>query len=236
MIAKKEKILDLRFKGIISFLILFFILFFQGIPFQLLGIDTNNIKDYILYIYSILIQAIGIIIVFIIFKEYIIKSWNDVKKKKNIYLKKYLKYWFVILAGTATLNIIIMIFNGGGIANNEEAVRSTLNSSPLFMWISAVIAAPFFEELMFRLSLKNILKNKWLFIIISGLSFGFAHVISTVTNIYDLLYIFPYSLPGLIFAYILDDSDNIFVPIGMHMLHNGVAMALQIFLIIFGAM
>ena len=163
-----------------------------------------------------------------------LKCWNDVKKKKNKYLKKYIKYWFIILAGTATLNFIIMMLNGGNMAANEESVRSTLTAAPIYMWISAVIVAPFFEELMFRLSLKSIFKNKWLFIAISGFMFGLAHVISTVTNFYSILYILPYSLPGFIFAYILDDSDNIFVPIGMHMLHNGVAMALQIFIMIFG--
>ena len=232
----KEKKSNLQFKGIISFFVLFTILFFQGVPFELLGIDVNNIKDSILYIYSILVQAIGIILVFIIYKDYMLQCWNEVKKKKNFYLKKYLKYWFIILGGTAVLNVIIMMFNGGNIANNEASVRSILTSAPIYMWISAVIAAPFFEELMFRLSLKSFIKNKWLFIIISGFTFGFAHVISSISSIYDILYVFPYSLPGFIFAYILYDSKNIFVTIGMHMLHNGVAMALQIFLLIFGAM
>ena len=234
---EKKKILDSNiFKGSLSFFILTTILLFQALPFDLLNIDINSIKKPVLYTYSVLVQIIGIILVFIIYKDYIIKSFNEAKKKKNIYLKKYLKFWFLILVLTAVLNFIIMMFNGGNIANNEELVRSSLNSAPIYMWISAVLVAPFFEELMFRLSIKSVFKTKWLFIIISGLLFGLAHVASSVTNVFDLLYIIPYSVPGLIFAYVLSDSDNIFTTIGMHMLHNGVAMALQIFLMIFGAM
>ena len=114
------------------------------------------------------------------------------------------------------------------IPGNEETIRATLNKAPLYMFFSAVIFAPFTEEMVFRQSIKNIITNKKTFIITSGLIFGGLHVIGNINTIYDLLYIIPYSTPGIAFAIMLEKTDNIFVPMGIHFLHNGLLMTLQI--------
>jgi len=87
---------------------------------------------------------------------------------------------------------------------------------------------------IFRQSFRNLFQNKWLFIIISGLVFGGMHVF-TGNNIskLDLLYLIPYSAPGMAFAYMLYKTDNIFVSMGFHMLHNGIMIALQFLTIYF---
>ena len=51
---------------------------------------------------------------------------------------------------------------------------------------------------------------------------------------YDILYLIPYSALGISFAYILQKTDNIFVTIGLHFMHNGILMALQVLVLIFG--
>ena len=91
------------------------------------------------------------------------------------------------------------------------------------------IFAPFIEELIFRFSLRKIIGNrKYLFILVSGLLFGTAHVISYITGLSDLLYIIPYAIPGFTLAYVFVDSDNIYVPIGLHCLHNTLTLLLQL--------
>ena len=75
--------------------------------------------------------------------------------------------------------------------------------------------------------------NKILFIIISGIIFGGLHVITGFSSPIDLLYLIPYCAPGFAFAYILADSDNIFIPISLHFMHNGILIALQFMLLIF---
>ena len=68
----------------------------------------------------------------------------------------------------------------------------------------------------------------------SGLIFGGLHVIGNVNSIIDLLYLIPYCVPGFAFAYMLSKTNNIFVPMGFHFLHNGVTMSLQVILLILG--
>ena len=102
------------------------------------------------------------------------------------------------------------------------------------MFITAVILAPVIEELVFRQAFRNIITNNWLFIIISGLVFGSLHVITSYETPTDLLYLIPYSAPGIIFAYTLVKSKNIFVPMGLHFIHNGLLLSLQFVVLIFG--
>jgi len=220
-------------KGAFSFLLFFMVLEFKYIPFELIGIDANNLPTIFKCIYTILTECIVIVIILIMYKDYISKCIKDFKKNKNNYFKKYIKYWFIILIATAICNLIINLLNNGNIAGNEETVRSILKESPLYTWISAVLIAPIIEELAFRLSFKSMFKYKWIFIILSGIVFGSFHLIGSVSTYYDLLYLIPYSIPGCIFAYTLYDSDNIIIPMSLHMLHNGVTMSLQILLIIF---
>lgn len=222
-------------KGVGCFFLFIFFMLFKYLPFQIIGIDINNIPVLVNAIYTIVIELIIILIIINVYKDYILKSFDDFKKNKYKYFKKYLKYWFVILVGTIILNSIIMLLNKGQIANNEETVRSLLSDMPLYTWIVSVLLAPFLEELIFRLSLKSVFKNKWIFIIMSGLIFGSFHIFGNASTWLDILYIFPYSLPGCVFAYVLWESDNIFNTIGLHFLHNGMVMSLQIFLLIFGA-
>ena len=68
----------------------------------------------------------------------------------------------------------------------------------------------------------------------SGLIFGCMHVLGSAETLTDLLYIIPYGIPGCAFAYILCKTDNIFVSMGFHFLHNGLLVALQFILLIFG--
>ena len=97
-----------------------------------------------------------------------------------------------------------------------------------------MLFAPVVEELVFRLSLKKIFSNKWVFVILSGLVFGSMHVFNDFHTFSDLLYIIPYSTPGIAFALMLKDSDNILVPMFFHFLHNGILISLQFILLLFG--
>ena len=54
-----------------------------------------------------------------------------------------------------------------------------------------------------------------------------------VKMIIKLLYIIPYSIPGLIFAYILTKTDNVLVTAGIHTFHNGILMSIQFLTMIF---
>lgn len=178
-------------------------------------------------IYLIIVETLVIIITYLINNKKIKENLKDIKSNFNNYFTKYLKIYIVTLLIMITSNLIINTL-ANQIPGNEEAIRTTLNKAPLYMFTSAVFFAPFMEEMVFRLSLKRIITNKKTFILASGLIFGGLHVIGNINTLYDILYIIPYGAPGIAFAYMLAKTDNILVPMGIHFLHNGLLMTLQI--------
>lgn len=221
------------FKGLFCIFMYFFITFFQGLPFEIMNVDTSNIPSYLMQIYNLIWDIFLILLIILVFKEEIQNSWNDMKKNHLNYFKKYFKYYVIALIVMMVGNAYIFSINGGNIAGNESNVRDLFAVAPIYTYISAVILAPILEELVFRLSLKNVLGNNWLFILSSGLIFGGIHIISSYTSPMDLLYLIPYGSFGVAFGYILVKSKNIFVSMGFHFMHNGIIMALQIFLLLF---
>ncbi len=232
-----KKILSNNYiKGVLGALLgtlIYFILpYFQGIPFQLLGLDPKTLPLWVKTIYLIAYEILILLLITSVFQHTLEKDWKDMKKNHKSYFNTYFKYWFLILFLMMISNGVITLINHGDIANNEQTIRDTFKLAPIYTFFSAVIYAPMTEELIFRQGVRNIIKNNVLFILISGLLFGSMHVIPSYHVPLDLLYILPYSIPGWVFAYILTKSKNIFVPMGLHFIHNGILMSLQ-FLIYF---
>lgn len=193
-------------------------------------VDVSNMSITAKTIYLISCETLIMSIIAIINHKKIEENLKDIKKNYNEYFKTHLKTYILALIIMLISNLLINLLTHG-IAGNEESIRGILNKAPVYMFFSAVFFAPFTEEMVFRLSIKRIITNKKAFIIASGLIFGGLHVIGNINSIYDILYIIPYATPGIAFAYMLDKTDNIFVPMGIHFLHNGLLMTLQAILL-----
>ena len=235
---KNDKDLKIRFKQIgigIGAMALYFLLpYLEGVPFIIMGVNTTTLPIWVKVFYLTMYSVLTASLIMIIYNKKLSKDFKDMKKNSIKYFNKYIKYWLIGLFIMMVSNLFINLIVTNDIPSNEQAIRETFNISPLYIFFSAVIYAPIVEELIFRQSIKNIFNNKWLFIIISGLLFGSMHVFGDFKNIADLLYIIPYSTPGIIFAYMLEDSDNICVPMSFHFIHNGILISLQFILLLFG--
>jgi uncharacterized protein len=219
--------------GIGAFLFYFIIHDFVTLPFNILNIDFIKLPLLIRTIYFMVFDIFVITILFLIFKKEIISNFKDLKKNHKEYFEEYLKYWFLVLGLMIISNIFIGFFTDS-IASNQDAINELFTKNPIYIIFSAVLIAPIAEELIFRLSLRYIIKNDWVYIIVSGLSFGLIHILSAESFMSELIYLIPYAIPGLIFAYVHTKSKNIFVPIGLHFIHNGFLISLKVFTSIFG--
>ena len=123
-------------------------------------------------------------------------------------------------------NIIISYYFPGGSAN-EEAVQNIIKQVPIYMIFSTIIYAPFVEELIFRKSIRDIIDNDYLYIIISGLTFGFVHTLAGST-LHELIYIIPYGALGSCFAIMHVKTKNIYTSMTFHMIHNAIIVFISI--------
>ena len=228
--SNKQKLLTI-FTGIIGFSFYFIAIAFKSIPFELLNINTSELPTIVQMTYNIVYELLMVLFLIFLFKKDFINNFKDYIKHANEYIAKYIKYWFLTLGLMCISNLIIISFTSQ-VAGNEQEVRQLLDFHPIYTFILSVFLAPYLEELIFRKSIRNIIKWDWLFIIVSGFIFGSVHLLGNVSTWTDLLYVVPYGLPGCIFAYTLVKSNNIMVPISLHTIHNGILISMQILLAI----
>ncbi len=204
-------IFDITIKAIISLL---------GINYMSFNYDQKMLTTFIISILYLLI------ILFLYRKELFI----DLKDFKNNYKKYISKYIIIYLIGVLLMiigNTIISKITNQSLSGNEIEIRERITNYPLIMIFSTIIYAPIIEEIIFRKSIKNIFKNKYLFIIISGLIFGILHI-TNFKDLNEILYSIPYIIMGLDFAYIYYKTNNIFTTITFHFCHNLILLIIQL--------
>lgn len=219
--------------GILIIAIYFILANIELLPFNILNIDTKTLPDYIKFFYLIIYEIFTMIIIGIIMFKKLKKDFRDILINHKKYYSENFKFWLIGLAVMGISNCIIVFILKNDLSNNEELLRQLFSLSPIYVYITSIIFAPFVEEIVFRQGIRNIIKNKYLFILISGLLFGGLHVVTSMSSTMDLLYLIPYCSLGFVFAYMLYKTNNIFTSMGFHFLHNGLLISIQFIILIF---
>lgn len=207
-------------------IILFFLSsIFQVIPITIFNIDINNMSNNTQALLLLFSNCMTLIVIGLLYFKDIKKDFMKFKKYKKdkvaLIFDNSFRYWLI---GLIVMIVSTFIIEKLGIAmsQNDATVRTGLEASPIIYGISVLIVVPIIEELVFRLSFKDIFKKKWLFVLVSGLIFGSLHVIFSISDVYQLLYLIPYCSLGISFAYLYYEADNIYLPISFHILHNTI--------------
>ena len=87
---------------------------------------------------------------------------------------------------------------------------------------------PIIEELIFKLSLKEVLKDMWSFVIITGLLNAFFQIVFSMTVWTDLLYLLPYAIFFGSLSYIYYKNDNVLLPIFLRICYNVIPCIIYI--------
>lgn len=219
--------------GIGTFVLFLLIQQYSALPLNLLGINVSDMSQTSKIIYMFLVDIVLMLIMFLIFNKKIKKDFKDIKKNHKKYFSENIKYWVLGVIVMIFSNLLIMLLFNNQVPDNQQTIQNIFTISPLYIFFGAVIEAPFVEELVFRQGIRYAFKSSWLFIIMSGLLFGGIHVWGSAETLVDLLYIIPYGALGISFAYMLYKTDNIFVSMGFHFLHNGILVALQFLMLLF---
>ena len=161
--------------------------------------------------------------------------WKDIKRcikdlKKDFSSKALLglNCWIIGCLVMTISSVIISLITGNSTSTNEVLVRQNIKVAPIFMLFLCTVVAPILEEMTFRKALYGLIKNKVVFIISSGVIFGLLHIAGSYSGPLDLLYVIPYGAMGCSFAFLLTQTNNIVLPIGIHMIHNFILVLSQI--------
>ena len=228
LLNKIDTFLKYLAKGFVIFLIFWCSSYLQYIPIKIFHIDVHNIDNNMKVVLSLFSSLILFCIYFIIYRKDLKRDFQDYRKNKEEYKDIGIRYWLIGLFLMMIINYVLNVVLKAGGANNEKAIQQMIASFPILMLIEAGVIAPFNEEIVFRKTIKDTFKNKWIFIILSFLLFGGAHVINSAKVMTDYLYIIPYGILGASFALAYYKTNNIFTSISMHMLHNTILILISI--------
>lgn len=218
------------FKLIISFVLFFNLSLVIAYIFKLVGINYSDF-NYIDYAcLNTFIELIMFVVVLLFYKKYLKKDLVLFKLNKKDYIKKIISYFLIFLVvkyGIALFSSLLLVMLGSDLvtSENQEAVVNLAKKLPFMMMISTSLLAPFVEEGIFRLGIKKVINNKYLFILVSCLIFGFMHIFPTELPLYvALIESLNYVTMGLLLAYIYYETDNIYVVVIIHALNNLLSM------------
>ena len=218
------------FKLIISFVLFFNLSLVIAYIFKLVGINYSDF-NYIDYAcLNTFIELIMFVVVLLFYKKYLKKDLVLFKLNKKDYIKKIISYFLIFLVvkyGVALFSSLLLVMLGSDLvtSENQETVVTLAKTLPFMMMISTSLLAPFVEEGIFRLGIRKVINNKYLFILVSGLIFGFMHIFPTELPLYvALIESLNYVTMGLLLAYIYNETDNIYVVVIIHALNNLLSM------------
>jgi len=173
-------------------------------------------------------MSLGYILILIAcYHETLTRDFKKLKNNINDNIDMAIKYWLPGFLVMIISNAIIIFIFGLCLSGNEESIRDIVAISPLYMFFSASLYAPFTEELIFRKSFRDVIKNPIIYVLSSGFIFGFLHVMGYVNVPIDWIHLIPYCSLGFAFALLYYKSDNIYLSMIMHFAHNTFALLLM---------
>lgn len=209
---------DAGSKGII-FAILCLALYFSNL---LIKTTDNVVINYIIaFSFYIVVFAFCLFA----FKDNLKRDFKVFRENFRNYLSFAIVRIAIVYVIYVVLSFVCIFVFKKGISINEQQVES------LPLWYSlplAVVWAPIVEEILFRGCLRRFIKNDIVFIIISGVIFGFLHTMSEADLLSAIVIAIPYGILGSGLAYIYSKTNNICNNILWHSCHNAFTILLQI--------
>ena len=210
-------------KGILIFTILYTALFvFDGVKW-LASLMSSSISNYLVYVVLALYGSF-------LFKDRLIKQWNEIRKAKREFFFGVLKGWLFLFLMNVVFEFVSemlkQFFGLVGQGLNQSNIQSNFQDQPLLIAVFACVIGPLVEELIFRQTLLGYLRKSlptWLSIFLVGLAFALTHMHSL--DLSEWVGAVGYLGGGLAFSIIyVKEKENIYYPLLVHILGNSLSL------------
>lgn len=150
--------------------------------------------------------------------------WGEIKQGFKIIklnFKLYVKY-IVRIFGVMFALYYVAIITTFFVADQTTSVnQEILEMLPmLFVAPIAIVWAPIVEEALFRGAIRKVIKNDWLYIVVSGSIFGLMHTLGEDTIAVAIATAVPYAILGGAFAYVYAKTNNLTGCMIAHSVYN----------------
>lgn len=196
---------------------------------------SKNSPDTLIYFISILLAPLAYLITYWCYKFIKGIKFNLIEFLKEQVSSFKIKYFKGILYGFG-LFIIIIVFNIlYGLIVNHYPKGTPNNVSGLLsipIAISILIGGviiPFTEEIVFRASLRNLLKDvsRPMYMFLSSLTFSLVHLQNFDNAVLLVSSVITAFISGLYLSYLYDNNKNIFPSFFAHSTYNTIILLIQ---------
>lgn len=155
------------------------------------------------------------------------KDYSIVKIVKTVVAWVVIIFIFNILMGALTE----VLFPNLAVDDNTNAITSLSNISTLYTIFKTMIFAVIAEELLFRESIGDVIKNKPIFLIVTALVYSLTNFVFVGFKAdFNLMYILMYFLPALLFsAAYVKNKNNVIILMLIKFFYNLIPLIILLF-------
>lgn len=159
------------------------------------------------------------------------KDWAQIKKDYN--LKKIGLAILIFIVGSFVINMVIGLisdtfFPGIDMDANTESIHALAKVSPIYAIFKAMIFGVIAEEILYRESLSDLIKNDMMFILISSIIYTILPFIFNGSGV-SVMNLLTYFIPSLFISYLYVKNDrNIIVVMIVKFVYNLIPLTLLI--------
>ena len=192
----------------------------------------NHSFDSILEFVSNLILIVGLIY---IYRNDLKNYLKDFKKNAKRNILMILIFSILIIVLVPIINLLInSIFKIDGGTSNDNSLLESFKNNPFRIGLMTIIYYPIVEEIVFEKTLKDVISNKWLFMVLSSLFFWYYNIAYSANfTLVAIAGSFSYFTVGLVKAYTFSKTDNLFVPIFIKAIYNALVTFVAVGALIF---
>lgn len=157
------------------------IISYFALPYVISLISKSNMIDTMLYL------LYAFILIFL-YKQVFISDFKDIKKNWKKYLMRMLISIVLIFVSMVLINLIVgVLFNVKEISENDFSLLTTFKENSLVVVLLTCIYYPLVEGIIFRKSVRDIIDNKWFFIMFSAIFYFFFNIVYTSMSFSNIM-------------------------------------------------
>lgn len=157
------------------------IISYFALPYVIALISKSNLIDIMLYL------LYAFILIFL-YKQVFISDFKDIKKNWKKYLMRMLISIVLIFVSMVLINLIVgVLFNVKEISENDFSLLTTFKENSLVVVLLTCIYYPLVEGIIFRKSVRDIIDNKWFFIMFSAIFYFFFNIVYTSMSFSNIM-------------------------------------------------
>ncbi len=195
--------------------------------FGIMSFPTSSSVDDFNALYYIILGIFTLFVLVFLYFGDIKSEFKDFKKHffKNILLcfGIFICCFLIVIIGNNLTFLITNVKN----ANTISLIFPNMKSLLFYTLFVMIIYTPIVESIIFNKAIGNLIKNRILFVIVSGVLFGIMQVGIDFNNPSVIISSIPYMIVGMLITTMYVKKKNIFFPVFTWIIYYAVQLFIQ---------